>query len=98
MRVPILLLVVLLIPASASAAPLGEVPPLDLRGDQYCVRATGVPGELAVPTPNGMRLVQATRDGLRADRELKLGASFDCGTVAGNANGATVIAGETRTG
>lgn len=98
MRALFPLLLVLLVPASASAGSLGEVSPLDLRGDEYCARATGVPGELAVVTANGMRLVRATRDALTPGRELRLGTSFRCGAVSGHPSGAAVIAGESGTG
>src|SRR3954447_3570457 len=84
----------LFVPASASAATLGEVPPVDLAGDEYCMRATGVPGELAVPTAQGVRFVRATRDGLTLGEEVRLGEDFRCGTVVARPSGAAVIAGE----
>src|SRR3954470_4086315 len=85
---------VLFAPGSASAETLGEVPPVDLAGDEYCMRATGVPGELAVPTAQGVRFVRATRDGLTLGGEVKLGGDFRCGTVVARPSGAAVIAGE----
>ena len=88
-----LLVGMLVCPASASAATLGQVPPLDLSGDEYCLRTTGTPGELAVETKTGMRLVQATKDGLVKGREIRVGDDFSCQAVAGRANGAAVIAG-----
>src|SRR5690349_19403126 len=98
MRALIPLLVGLLLPASASAAQLGQGTPLDLGGDEWCLRATGMPGELVVPATDGMRVVAATRDGLVAGRTLKLGKGFDCGSAVGHANGAAVIAGSTQDG
>ena len=47
------LLLALLLPASASAATLGEVAPLEIRGDE-CVGATGVPGEIAYEAAHGI--------------------------------------------
>ena len=63
LRRGVLLLLALAVPAPASAAGFGEAPPTALRGDQYCTRATDTPGEVAVPVLNGIRLLQATKDG-----------------------------------
>jgi hypothetical protein len=94
LRSLLLLCLLLLAPASASAATLGEVPPVDLPGDEYCMRATGMPGEIAVPTEQGVRFVRATSDGLTLGEEVRLGADFRCGTLVARPNGAAVIAGE----
>ena len=80
-------------PASASAAPLGEVAPLNLRGDSDCVRTTGTPGELVTRTDDGMRFIVATRAGLQRGPEVKLPGNSECGPVETRPNGAGVIVG-----
>lgn len=79
-------------PASASAA-LGQVEPLALRGSSECVAPTGTPGEIVVPTKDGVRFVQATREGLKPGASVPLGGeSFDCPSVVTRPSGAGVIA------
>ncbi len=89
-----LLLLALAVPAPASAATFGEAPPTALRGDQYCLRATDTPGEVAVPALNGIRFLQATKDGLRPVQDVPVGAGFRCQTVVTRPSGAGVIVGE----
>ena len=82
-------------PAAAAAA-IGQVEPLAFRGYDDCVQATGRPGELVVPATDGVRFVQATREGLKAGPALRLAKRFECGSVVSRANGAGVIAGAPR--
>src|SRR5690349_1654970 len=95
MRALIPLLVGLLLPASASAAPLGEVAPLALRGDGDCVAATGTPGELATHAAEGVRFLSATRSGLALGPFVGFTGSSTCPAVATRASGAGVIVGQT---
>ena len=60
------------------------------------MHATGRPGELVVPATDGVRFVQATREGLKAGPALRLAKRFECGSVVSRANGAGVIAGTPR--
>lgn len=81
------------VPASASAT-LGQVEPLTLRANSECVGPTGMPGEIAVPTMDGVRFVQATREGLKPGATVSLGGeSYDCPSVVTRPTGAGVIAG-----
>ena len=82
-------------PAGATAA-IGRVEPLTVRGYDDCVQATGRPGELALPATDGVRFVQATREGLEAGPAIELGERFECSSVVSRANGAGVIAGAPR--
>ena len=65
MRLLPLLAAALIAAPGASAVTLTEAPPLVLRGDRYCVDVTDTPGEVVVPTRDGVRFVQATRTGLQ---------------------------------
>ena len=49
-----LALVALVFPASAAAAPFGELPFRPVAGSATCLRATGVPGELVRWTRGGV--------------------------------------------
>ena len=45
-RPALALLILAAAPASAAAAPFGELPPLVVRSPARCLRATGAPGEV----------------------------------------------------
>ena len=94
LRRSLLLFLALAVPAPASAATFGETPATALRGDQYCLRATDTPGEVAVPVLNGIRFLQATKDGLQTVQDAQIGAGFRCRTVATRPSGAGVIVGQ----
>ena len=86
----------LALPASASAATLGEVAPLTLRGNEDCAGTTGAPGELVVATKTGVRFVSATRAGFQLGQALDLGPNFECQAVKVRPSGAGVIVGDVQ--
>lgn len=96
LRATLLAVAVLSVAPAAAAADIGQVEPLTFRGYEDCVHATGRPGELAVPATDGVRFVQATREGLKAGPALRLARRFECGSIVSRANGAGVIAGTPR--
>src|SRR3954468_22463859 len=57
-------LLVLAAPATAAAAPFGELPFQPVKGGVSCLRATGAPGELVAWAPDGARFVHATATGV----------------------------------
>ena len=82
----------LLAPASAQAD-FSETPIYDFKGEPSCLAPTGAPGEVAIGTTHGARLLQATRAGLVPAGEVKAGEGFTCGTIVARPSGAGVIAG-----
>src|SRR3954447_7318949 len=92
-----LVLVLLLgaaLPATASAAPFGELPFRPVAGSAKCLDTTGAPGELVRDTDSGSELLRATATGLTS-----LGTAapageggFLCAHAATAASGAGVIA------
>jgi len=87
------LALVLLLPATASAAPFRELPPLTVKQPGRCLQATGAPGEVARWAPDGADLVQATASGFGASVHVKLGDSYgECPVAAGQPSGAAVVA------
>jgi hypothetical protein len=98
LRFVLLVTVVLSMAPAGAMAAIGQVDPLTVRGYGYddCVQATGRPGELALPSTDGVRFAQATREGLKAGPPMKLAKRFECGSVVSRANGAGVIAGAPR--
>src|SRR4051794_8075739 len=96
LRVALLAAIVLFVVPAAAMAAVGQVEPLIVRGYDDCVHATGRTGELGLPATDGVRFVQATRDGLRVGPRIKLAKGFECGSVVSRLNGAGVIAGAPR--
>jgi len=86
----LVLLLALAVPARADT--FGEVPFRPVSGVATCVRATGMPGELARWTRNGVELLRADAGGLTPAGTLALGRAFVCPAVAGHANGSAVVA------
>jgi hypothetical protein len=82
----------LLVPASASAAPFGELPFQSLSRGAGCMRATGMPGEIVSWTPIGARMLHATPAGFTAPTMLNLGTPRGCPVAAAQPNGAGVVA------
>jgi hypothetical protein len=85
-------------PASASAAPFGELPFRPVESGATCLRATGVPGELVRWTRGGVELLAARSDGLTTIGTLAVGTPSQCPAVAGHANGAAVLAAPSEDG
>src|SRR5262245_9982730 len=92
-RAMLLSALALAVPANASAASLGDLPPLAGKGFSSCVAPTGTPGELVVPVTDGVQFVAATPTGFQRGQTLKLGESFSCSAVATRPGGAGVIVG-----
>jgi hypothetical protein len=87
----------LLLSTLAVAAPLTEAPQTVLPGHSYggCPRATGVPGEIALESRDGVRFLEATRDGYRPRGQLTI-ADLGCPEAAARANGAAIVGGVHR--
>lgn len=84
---------VLILPATASAAPYGELAPLPAGGAATCLRATGAPGELVRSSPTGARLMTVTAAGIADAGVVPTGVSADeCPQVAARPGGAGVVA------
>jgi hypothetical protein len=91
-RVALALALGALAPASASAAPFGELPFQTVARGVSCVRATGMPGELVAWAPDGARVLRATPSGLSASTTVPLGRATGCPQAAAQPSGAGVIA------
>jgi hypothetical protein len=86
------LALLLVLPATAGAAPFGELPLQPVPGAARCLRATGVPGELLRWAPDGAEVLQATRSGFGAPLHVVLGDAPDlCPLVATQPSGAGLI-------
>src|SRR3954454_13380042 len=91
------LALLLLMPATADAAPFGELPFQSLPGPARCLRATGVPGELVRWAPDGVEFFQATRSGFGPPAHVVLGeASGVCPIVVSQPSGAALIVQQAR--
>ena len=91
-RLPLALAFLLLIPATAGAAPFGELPFETLQSPARCLRATGVPGELVRWARDGAEVFQANRSGFGAPVHVVLGeAPAICPIVAAQPSGAALI-------
>ncbi len=87
------LALLLSVPASAAAAPFGELPPAATGGVATCLRATGAPGELVRSSPNGARFLQVGAAGIADTGLVVTGAPRgECAQVAARPGGAAVIA------
>jgi hypothetical protein len=96
-RALIVAALVLATPASASAAPFGELPFRPVSGAATCLRATGAPAELVRWVAGGAEVLQAGPDGLVPVTTVPLGKLRDC-PAAADASGAGVLAGPTASG
>ena len=94
-RRQLILLAMLVFPASAEAAPYGTLPFTRLPDGTACVSPTGAPGEILRWTEGGVELLAATADGLRGADGVALGKLHGCPRVASDPSGAAVAAGAT---
>jgi hypothetical protein len=86
-------ILVLAAPATASAAPFGELPSTAVSGSATCLRATGAPGELVRSSPSGARFLNVTSAGATDAGGVVTGvASAECPRVAARPNGAGIVA------
>jgi hypothetical protein len=91
-RLALALLLLAMLPAAASAAPFGELPPMTVQSRGVCLRATGAPGEVVRWAPDGAELVQATASGFGASVHIKLDDSYgECPIAVSQPNGAAVV-------
>lgn len=80
------------LPATASAAPLRELPFRPAGGAVACLTPTGKGSEVARWVRDGVELLEAGTDGLRPTGRLDLGRYWSCPVVASDPNGAAVLA------
>ena len=90
------LILALALAAPAQADPFGELPFRAVPGVATCLQATGVPGELVRWTDTGIELLRADAGGLTPVGSVRLGDSVGCPEVAGQPNGAAVVAAVVR--
>jgi hypothetical protein len=92
-------LVLGVVPASASAAPFGEVGFRPAGGTATCLRATGLPGELVRSTATGAQFLQASPGGLTPVADVASeGEAQACPQAAARPNGAGIVAFALRAG
>ncbi|MDA0185325.1 hypothetical protein OJ997_33780, partial [Solirubrobacter phytolaccae] len=97
-RALLISLILLAAPATASAAPFGELPFQPAGGAAACLKPTGKPGELVRWVRGGVQLMEARADGLHATGGAPLGTYTACPAVASDANGAAVLAAPLKNG
>ena len=90
------LLIAVALPASASAAPLVELPFQRTPAAIGCLAPTGSPGELSRWVEGGAAVLSAGSGGLGRPALVALGELPGCPRVAANASGAAVAAGWKR--
>jgi hypothetical protein len=90
------LLVALAVPASAGAAPLGELPFQRVADGAACLAPTGAPGEMSRSAEGGAEVLAARADGLGRPALVPLGELPGCPRAAADASGAAVVAGATE--
>ena len=90
------LLIALVVPASAAAAPLGELPFQRVPDGAACLAPTGAPGELSRWAEGGAEVLAAGADGLRPPALVPFGELPGCPRAAADASGAAVVAGATE--
>jgi hypothetical protein len=96
LRLALALLVVLVLPSSAAAAPLGELPFQPVRAGAACLAPTGAPGELSRWAEGGAEILVAGAGGLGRPLKVPFGALPGCPRAAADASGAAVVAGATE--
>ncbi|WP_028067144.1 hypothetical protein [Solirubrobacter soli] len=89
---PALAVLALALPATASAAPFGDLPFQALKGPAVCLRATGAPGELVRQTETTAPFLTAAPAGLTAGGVLPTDGAQDCVEVASWPGGGGVLA------
>ena len=85
-------------PATAFAAPFGELPFRPVDGAANCLRTTGLPGELSRWTSDGVELSTASAGGIAAQSVVPLGGMSACPVVVSDPNGFAVAAAPTTGG
>src|SRR4051812_5237233 len=86
------LVLLLLMPAAAEAAPFGELPAQPVANPARCLRATGTPGDVVRWAPDGAEIVQATASGFGAPVHIDLGERFgECPTAVAQPSGAALV-------
>jgi hypothetical protein len=91
--VTLALALAVLAPATANAAPVGELPFAATGAAATCLRATGAPGELVRSSRTGARFLQAGPAGIAESGFVETGTpQAECPQVASRPNGAAVIA------
>ena len=88
--------VALALPASAGAAPFGELPFQRVPDGAACLRPTGAPGELSRWAKGGAEVLTASSGGFGRAVLVPFGELPGCPRVAGDATGAAVVAGATE--
>src|SRR5688572_10014997 len=97
MRATVAALAMLLaMPASAAAAPFGELPFRSVSGGAGCLRPTDAPGELVRWYDGGAEVLAVQSSGLVPVTRVPLGRRIACPVVASGANGAAVLASSDR--
>ena len=86
----------LALPASAAAAPFGELPFQHAPAGTTCLAATGAPGELSRWAEAGMELLAADANGLGHSALVPFGELPGCPRVAADPSGAAVAAAATE--
>src|SRR5690242_1638966 len=89
---PALAVLALFAPATASAAPFGELPFQPVKGPAVCLQATGAPGELLRQNQTTAPFLTAGPGGLIAGGVLPTDGAQDCVAVAGWPGGGGVLA------
>src|SRR4051812_10465323 len=89
---PALAVLLLGVPATASAAPFGELPFVPVSGPTFCLQATGAPGELVRQTETTAPFLTARPAGLVAGGVLATDGAGDCADVATWPGGGSVLA------
>src|SRR5215218_2686138 len=82
----------LMLPATAAAAPFGELPFQPVKGTATCLRSTGAPGELIRQTRGSVRLLTASPAGLTTGATLAAGGIHGCAVAASWPGGGGVLA------
>jgi len=92
----LVLLIALVVPGLAAAAPLGELPFQRVSHGAACLAPTGAPGELSRWAEGGAEVLAGGVDGLGRPAPVPLGKLPGCPRAAADASGAAVVAGATE--
>jgi hypothetical protein len=98
-RLALALLILAAAPASAAAAPFGELAPLAVKSPARCLRATGAPGEVVRWAPGGADFLQATAAGFSTPVHVTLSDRFgECPLAMAQPSGAAIVVERTDDG
>lgn len=92
LRALVIVLVLAAFPATASAAPLGALPFTSVGSAAACLTPTGKGDEVTRWVRDGVELLEVRADGLHVTGRVPLGRYWSCPLVAGDPNGAAVMA------